>query len=216
MRIILLGPPGAGKGTQAEFIKKEFGIPHISSGDILRANVKEGTDLGKEAKGYMEAGELVPDSLIFGMIEERFGMADCQKGFLLDGFPRNESQAVTLDEMLTKMGTKIDLVVLLEVEPELLIARAVGRRVCQNCGAGYHIENMPSKVEGICDKCENELFHRPDDTEETVKNRIEVYQKNTKPLIDFYKNQKKIRAVDSSKPLPEVAAMISKILNDLH
>ncbi|MDO4799955.1 MAG: adenylate kinase [Bacillota bacterium] len=212
MRLILLGPPGAGKGTQAEFITATYSIPHISTGDILRQNVKEGTELGKQAKTYMDRGDLVPDALIFDMVEDRFAQPDTVNGFLLDGFPRNETQAQTLDTMLQRKGQAIDAVILIQAEKQLLIERAVGRRVCRNCGATYHLVNRPSAKGTHCEKCDTELYHRPDDVEETIKNRIEVYESQTQPLIEYYTRQGKIVSVDGTKPVAEVSNAIRQAL----
>lgn len=212
MRLILLGPPGAGKGTQAEFITAAYSIPHISTGDILRQNVKEGTELGKQAKTYMDRGDLVPDALIFDMVEDRFAQPDTVNGFLLDGFPRNETQAQTLDTMLQRKGQSIDAVILIQADKQLLIERAVGRRVCRNCGATYHLVNRPSAKGTHCEKCDTELYHRPDDVEETIKNRIEVYESQTQPLIEYYTRQGKIVSVDGTKPVAEVSNAIRQAL----
>lgn len=212
MKLILLGPPGAGKGTQAQRIKEKYQIPHISTGDILRANVKEGTDLGLKAKGYMEKGELVPDTLIFEMVEERFAKDDCKNGFLLDGFPRNVAQAEKLDEMLGDKG--IDKVVCISVDPQTLIERAVTRLVCKGCGASYNIKSKPPVKEGVCDVCGGEVYQRADDNEETVKNRITVYENETVPLIEYYKNQEKLAEIDGTLALDTVTAEIFKALGE--
>ncbi|SHJ66717.1 Adenylate kinase [Dethiosulfatibacter aminovorans DSM 17477] len=186
MRLILLGPPGAGKGTQAEGISKEFNIPHISTGDIFRKNIKEGTDLGKKAQEYMNKGLLVPDELVVDLVKDRITQDDCENGFLLDGFPRTIPQAEALDTELDKLGMKLDKVVNIEVDKEILVERAVGRRVCKQCGAAFHVKFNPPEAEGICTKCGGELQQRKDDTEETVTTRIEVYLEQTEPLIDYY------------------------------
>ncbi len=215
MKIIILGPPGAGKGTQAAYIVEKYGVPHISTGDILRGNIKGGTALGKEAKSYMEKGDLVPDSLVNDMVKARLHEDDAKKGFLLDGFPRNKEQAVFLEGVLTEMGSGIDAVLCLDVDFEALTARATGRRVC-SCGASYHVVTNPSKDGSHCDKCGEELVQRPDDTEETVRNRIDVYQKSTSVLIDYYKESGKIVTVDGNKTPEEVKAAIFERLDDLH
>ena len=186
MKLIIMGPPGAGKGTQAALIKAEYQIPHISTGDMFREAIKNETPLGMEAKSYMDKGQLVPDSVTIGLVKERLAKADCQEGFLLDGFPRTIPQAEALNEILEQLNIKLDAVVNIEVDNSVLIDRIVGRRVCPNCKAGYHVTNLKPKVEGICDLCGTELVQRKDDTEETVKNRLDVYAKQTEPLLEFY------------------------------
>jgi adenylate kinase len=204
MRTILLGPPGAGKGTQAETIVKEFSIPHISTGDIFRSNIKEGTSLGKKAKEYMDQGLLVPDELTVELVKDRLLNDDCKNGFLLDGFPRTIAQADALEGALKSMNQHLDYVVNIEVDSNLLITRAVGRRVCKDCGQTYHMTfNKPSK-EGICDKCGGELLQRKDDTEETVSKRISVYQEQTAPLIEYYSNKGILVNINGEKPIAEV------------
>jgi adenylate kinase len=208
MRTILLGPPGAGKGTQADTIVSEFSIPHISTGDIFRQNIKEGTVLGKKAKEYMDQGLLVPDELTVDLVKDRLLKDDCKNGFLLDGFPRTIVQADALEDVLKSMNQKLDYVINIEVSPNLLIERAVGRRVCKDCGQTFHmIFNKPAK-EGICDKCGGELLQRKDDTEETVKNRISVYLEQTEPLIDYYTKKGIIVNVDGEKQISEVGKEI--------
>lgn len=214
MRAILLGPPGAGKGTQAETIVNEFSIPHISTGDIFRKNIKEGTVLGKKAKEYMDQGLLVPDELTVELVKDRLQQDDCENGFLLDGFPRTIFQADALEEALASMNQKLDYVVNIIVKKELLVDRAVGRRVCKDCGQTYHTTfNKPSK-EGICDNCGGELLQRKDDTEETVTTRINVYQEQTEPLINYYTNKGIIINIDGEKPISEVGKdIVAKMRN---
>lgn len=212
MRTILLGPPGAGKGTQAETIVREFNVPHISTGDIFRYNIKEGTALGKKAKEYMDQGLLVPDELTIELVKDRLLKDDCENGFLLDGFPRTIAQADALEDALKSMNQKLDCVVNIEVSKELLVERAVGRRVCKDCGQTYHMTfNAPSK-EGICDRCGGELLQRKDDTEETVSKRISVYQDQTQPLIEYYSKKGIIVNIDGEKPIDEVGrSIVSKL-----
>jgi adenylate kinase len=212
MNLVLLGPPGAGKGTQAAKIIEKYGIPHISTGDILRSNIKEGTLFGKKAKEYMDKGELVPDSLVIEIAKERLDRDDCREGFLLDGFPRTVTQAKALDDHLAVKDKKIDHVLDIKVEKEELISRLTGRRVCRNCGATYHAVNIPPKEEGICDICGGELYQRADDNRETVENRIEVYKTQTAPLIDYYEKQGNIKHFDGSIGLENLFAQISEIL----
>lgn len=214
MNLILLGPPGAGKGTQAAKIIEKYNIPHISTGDIFRKNIKEGTRLGKKAQEYMNKGELVPDSLVIEIATDRLTEDDCKNGFLLDGFPRTVEQAVALDAFLGQHGKKIDHVLDIDVPKEELMTRLIGRRVCKNCGATYHVTNMPPKAEGICDKCEGELMQRADDTESTVENRIEVYNKQTKPLLDYYDRLGNIAHLNGTIGLEELFAEIVSILGE--
>lgn len=204
MRLILLGPPGAGKGTQAVSIVDKYKVPHISTGDIFRYNIKEGTDLGKKAKDYMDKGLLVPDELVLEIVEDRLKMDDCKGGFLLDGFPRTVMQAVALDEVLKNMDVSLDKVINIEADKDILVERAVGRRICKECGATFHIKNNPSKRGDICDKCGGDLYQRADDNEKTVATRIEVYLKDTTPLIDYYGRQNKLVTVDGIKAIDKV------------
>lgn len=204
MRLILLGPPGAGKGTQAANIVEKYNVPHISTGDIFRKNIKEGTALGVEAKAFMDRGELVPDSLVIAIVADRLREEDCQAGFLLDGFPRTVAQAEALDDVLTNMNCSLNHVVNIQVDPKLLVERAVGRRICRDCGATYHISFNPSKVEGVCDKCSGELYQRSDDNEETVTNRVRVYVEETSPLVNYYSNKGIIVNLDGEKTIEAV------------
>ena len=214
LRAILLGPPGAGKGTQAVRIVEKYGIPHISTGDIFRENIKKGTELGKRAQEYMNKGELVPDDLVVEIATARLLEEVCKDGFLLDGFPRTVYQAEKLDEFLAAHGAKIDKVLDIAVEKEELIARLTGRRVCKTCGASYHVVNIPPKKEGVCDICGGELIQRSDDNAETVANRIEVYEAQTKPLIDYYEKAGNIAHIDGSTGLDNVFADIVKALGE--
>ncbi len=212
MILILLGAPGVGKGTQGALISKEYNIPQISTGDILRNEVKNETELGKKAKVYMDKGELVPDDIIIGMMENRIKQDDCKNGFILDGFPRTVAQAEAFDEMLKKNGLELHRVLLIDVPEEEIIERLTGRRVCPNCGAVYHIKNNPPKKEGICDKCGSELVQRDDDKEEVVRNRLEVYKKNTMPLIDYYTKTSKLVKIDGTGEIGEIFERIKKVL----
>jgi adenylate kinase len=204
MRIILLGPPGAGKGTQAEQIVREFKIPHISTGDMFRKNIKENTDLGLRAKAFMDKGELVPDSLVVEIVQDRLNQEDCKIGFLLDGFPRTEFQAEELDRVMSDLGVELNAVVNIKVNPNLLVARAVGRRICRNCGATYHIINNPTRDEGICDKCGGEIYQRNDDVEATVENRINIYMNETAPLISYYTSKGKLINIEGEQSITAV------------
>ncbi|MDU5099016.1 MULTISPECIES: adenylate kinase [Peptoniphilus] len=204
MKLVILGPPGAGKGTQAEYIVERYNIPHISTGDIFRENIKNNTELGKEAKSYMDKGLLVPDDLVIALVEDRLNKADAKEGFLLDGFPRTVAQAVSLDSILDKNNDKLTKVINISVDPEILIERAVGRRVCKTCGMTYHVKFNPPKEEGICDKDGTKLIQRDDDTEETVKTRISVYFDQTAPLIDYYRAQNLLVDIDGAKDIDKV------------
>ena len=206
LRTILLGPPGAGKGTQAAKIVEKYGVPHISTGDIFRENSKKGTELGKKAQEYMNRGELVPDDLVIEIATTRLLEDDCRNGFLLDGFPRTVYQAEKLDEFLAARGSKIDKVLDIAVEKEELITRLTGRRVCKSCGASFHVVNIPPKQEGVCDYCGGELIQRADDNLETVTNRIDVYEAQTMPLIDYYEKAGNLVHIDGSTGLENVFA----------
>ncbi|MBC7356977.1 MAG: adenylate kinase [Desulfacinum sp.] len=212
MNIILLGPPGAGKGTQAKRLIDAYGIPQISTGDMLRAALKEGTPLGLEAKKYMDKGALVPDEVVVGLVKERIQQDDCKNGYMLDGFPRNVSQAETLDKMLSELGQSIDHVVCIDVPDEELVKRLTGRRTCRDCGAGFHVMFDPPKKDGVCDKCGGELYQRDDDNEATVKSRLKVYGDQTKPLIDYYEKQGKLRKIDGVGSIDEIFARIKAVL----
>lgn len=214
LRTVLLGPPGAGKGTQAVRIVERYNIPHISTGDIFRDNIKRGTELGKKAQEYMNKGELVPDDLVIEIATTRLLEDDCKNGFLLDGFPRTVYQAEKLDEFLAEHDMKLDKVIDIEVEKEELITRLTDRRVCKKCGASYHVVNIPPKKEGICDICGEELFQRADDKIETVENRIEVYNEQTMPLVDYYTKAGNIATIDGALGLENVFAEIVKALGE--
>ena len=212
MKIIMLGAPGAGKGTQAKMIADKYGVPHISTGDIFRANIKNGTELGMEAKKYMDQGLLVPDELTVRILLDRVAQDDCKNGYVLDGFPRTIPQAEVLDSELTKLGDHIDYAINVDGPDENIVKRMSGRRACLTCGATYHIEHVPPKKEGICDVCGSELVLRDDDKPETVKNRLNVYHEQTQPLIDFYTEKGVLKTVDGTVPMEEVFAAITAIL----
>jgi adenylate kinase len=215
MNLILMGLPGAGKGTQAEKIVAKYNIPHISTGDMFRAAIKEGTELGLQAKSFMDKGELVPDEVTIGIVRERLSKDDCEKGFLLDGFPRTVAQASALEGIMEDLGKKIDYVININVDSELLLKRLTGRRICKNCGATYHLIFNPPQVEGVCDKCGGELYQRSDDNEETVANRLEVNIKQTKPLLDFYGELGYVRNIDGEQEINKVFADIDALIGDL-
>ena len=204
LRAVLLGPPGAGKGTQAAKVIEKYNVPHISTGDIFRANINEGTELGKKAKGYIDEGKLVPDELVVNLVTDRLQKADCKEGFLLDGFPRTIFQAEQLDKFLSENGQKLDIVLNFKVRKDVLVERIAGRRVCKSCGASFHVVNVPPKKEGICDACGGELFQRKDDNRETVENRINVYESETAPLIGYYEKQNVLVDFDGEKTHDEV------------
>ena len=212
MHILLMGPPGAGKGTQAANLVKELGVPHISTGDMFRAAVKEGTELGKQAKACMDQGKLVPDEVTIGIVRERISKEDCRKGFLLDGFPRTVEQADALSGILKDLGLDLRYVLNIDVPAEDLIDRAVGRRICKGCGATYHVKFNPPKSEGKCDECGGELFQRADDTKETMENRLSVYTSSTKPLIEYYRKAGIYREVDGRQPIDKVTQDLVRII----
>lgn len=212
MKIIMLGAPGAGKGTQAKKIAAKYGIPHISTGDIFRANIKNGTELGKKAKTYMDQGLLVPDELVVDLVVDRVNQDDCENGYVLDGFPRTIPQAEALTEALEKMGQKVDFAIDVNVPDENIVKRMGGRRACVTCGATYHMVYAPTKKEGICDTCGGELILRDDDKPETVQKRLNVYHDQTQPLIDYYTSQGILRTVDGTVDIDDVFRAITKFL----
>ncbi len=204
MHILLMGPPGAGKGTQAANLVKEFGISHISTGDMFRAAIKEGTELGMKAKACMDSGKLVPDEITIGLVRERLAKDDCKKGFILDGFPRTVAQADALDGILKELGLSLARVLNISVPAEDLVERAVGRRICKKCGATFHVKFNPTKVDGVCDACGGELYQRADDSAETMRNRLSVYEAETKPLIEYYEKAGVYTAVDGRQAIDKV------------
>jgi adenylate kinase len=212
MRLILLGPPGAGKGTQAKMLKEKFLIPQISTGDILRQAVKDNTELGIQAKSFMDVGQLVPDDVVIGLIRERIKQADCETGFILDGFPRTIVQAEKLSERLTEMGLEIDKVVDLEVNAEEVINRLTGRSTCPDCGGMFHEESRPPKVQGVCDGCGGTLAQRQDDNEETIMKRLDVYQESTAPLKQFYKKQGNLKTVTARGSVKEIFSRVLEMV----
>jgi adenylate kinase len=213
VRLVLVGPPGAGKGTQAEFIAEYFTIPKISTGDIFRANVSGGSDLGKLAKKYMDAGDLVPDEVTIAMVRERLAEDDAKAGFLLDGFPRTIGQALELDTILYELGTALDIVLDLEVDNDEVVRRLSGRRLCKRCGHVWHVEFDPPKVAGICDKCGGELYHRDDDYPDTVRHRLDVYTLQTRPLNEFYDGREQLVGMDAHGPVEDVTERAIALLS---
>ena len=212
MKIIMLGAPGAGKGTHAKKITEKFGIPAISTGDIFRENIKNGTELGKKAKEYMDAGNLVPDELVCDLVVDRLKQDDCKNGYILDGFPRTIPQAEALTAALAKDDDAIDYALEIFLEDQAIIDRMSGRRVCKSCGATYHVVNIPPKTEGVCDECDGELIVRDDDAPETVKKRLDVYHEQTAPLIEYYKKQGILHEIDGTLGIDGVAAKVAEIL----
>jgi adenylate kinase len=212
-KMVLLGPPGAGKGTASELLLKDVQLAHVSTGDIFRANIKNETELGMKAKAYMDKGLLVPDELVVDLLVDRIKQADCVKGYLLDGFPRTIPQAEALDRALNNRGDKVEYAINIDVPDEFIVTRMGGRRACVACGATYHVEFSPTKVEGICDKCQGGLIVRDDDKPETVKRRLEIYHEQTQPLIDYYAAQGALYTVDGTKDIAEVTAQIEAVLS---
>ena len=212
MKIVFMGPPGAGKGTQAEKIIEKYQIPHISTGDMFRKAIKDQTELGMEAKRYMDQGELVPDHVTIGIVKDRLSESDCKQGFLLDGFPRTVDQAKALDEILTSLDSKIDYVINIDVDLDILKERLTGRRICRSCGATYHMVFNPPAVAGVCDKCGGELYQRKDDNEETVGNRLDVYVSQTKPLLDYYSLAGNLVNINGQQSIDLVFAEIQDVL----
>jgi adenylate kinase len=214
-RVVLLGPPGAGKGTQAKLLQDEFGAVQISTGDILRKAVAEQTPLGKEAAGYINRGALVPDDVIVNLVAERLKEKDCERGFILDGFPRTIPQAERLDEILKRMGLSLNCVLSVQVPREVIIERLAGRRTCKSCGALCHVVFDPPRKSGICDRCGGELFQRDDDREETIANRLNVYEAQTAPLVDYYRKQGLLRDIDGVGEIAEIRARVTQALGGL-
>ncbi|WP_374720871.1 adenylate kinase [Peribacillus tepidiphilus] len=216
MNLVLMGLPGAGKGTQAEKIVEKYHIPHISTGDMFRAAIKDGTELGLKAKSFMDKGELVPDEVTIGIVRERLSKPDCQKGFLLDGFPRTVAQAEALENMLSELERPIDYVINVDVNKDILLERLTGRRICTECGATYHLVFNPPSKEGVCDRCGGELYQRADDNEETVQNRLEVNLKQTQPLLSFYEDKGYLRNINGQQDIDKVFADIEELLGGLN
>jgi adenylate kinase len=215
MNLVLLGPPGAGKGTFANLIKEKFGLCHISTGDMLREEMKSGSDLGKDVKRYVESGALVPDGVIIKIIENKLAdKAAVSKGYLLDGFPRTTQQAQTLDEILANICQPIDYVLNMETELDVIIQRLNGRRICKDCGAIYHIVNMPSRKENVCDRCTGALYQRADDNEATIRTRMEVYIKSTKPIIEYYERQQKLYTFNANRPTADLLKQLIDLLHE--
>jgi adenylate kinase len=211
-----MGLPGAGKGTQAERIIEKYGIPHISTGDMFRAAIKEGTDLGLQAKSFMDKGNLVPDEVTIGIVRERLSKEDCNQGFLLDGFPRTVAQADALETILSDLNKQINFVINIDVDKDILMERLTGRRICKSCGSTYHLVFNPPAADDVCDRCGGELYQRADDNEETVQNRLEVNLKQTKPLLDFYETKGYLRNINGQQDIRNVFADLDKLLGSLH
>jgi adenylate kinase len=215
VNLVLMGLPGAGKGTQAEKIVEKYGIPHISTGDMFRAAMKEGTELGLKAKSFMDKGELVPDEVTIGIVRERLSKNDCQNGFLLDGFPRTVPQAEALEAILAGLKRNIDYVINIDVNKDILMERLTGRRICKDCGATYHLVFNPPTVDGVCDRCGGELYQRADDNAETVQNRLDVNVKQAQPLLDFYESKGYLRNINGLQEINTVFADIEQLLGGL-
>ena len=215
MNLVLMGLPGAGKGTQAEKIVEKYKIPHISTGDMFRAAIKDGTELGLQAKSFMDKGELVPDEVTIGIVRERLGKDDCKKGFLLDGFPRTVAQADALENILSDLKRPIDYVINVDVDKDILMERLTGRRICKECGATYHLVFNPPTKEGVCDRCGGELYQRADDNAETVQNRLDVNLKQTKPLLSFYEDKGTLRNINGQQDINVVFQDVEKLLGGL-
>jgi adenylate kinase len=215
MNLVLMGLPGAGKGTQAEKIVEKYNIPHISTGDMFRAAIKEGTELGLQAKSFMDKGELVPDEVTIGIVRERLSKDDCKQGFLLDGFPRTVAQAEALENILSELNRPIDYVINVEVDKDILMERLTGRRICKDCGATYHLVFNPPAKDGVCDRCGGELYQRADDNAETVQNRLDVNLKQTKPLLSFYEDKGTLRNINGQQDINIVFKDVDKLLGGL-
>ncbi|WML42600.1 adenylate kinase [Neobacillus sp. PS3-40] len=215
MNLVLMGLPGAGKGTQAEKIVAQYGVPHISTGDMFRAAMKDGTELGLKAKSFMDKGELVPDEVTIGIVGERLSKEDCEKGFLLDGFPRTVPQAEALEKILADLNKNIDYVINIDVKIDVLMERLTGRRICKDCGATYHLVFNPPSKEGICDRCGGELYQRADDNAETVQNRLDVNVKQAQPLLDFYQSKGYLRTINGLQEINKVFGEVEQLLGDL-
>lgn len=216
MRLVLLGAPGAGKGTQAKKLIEKYHVPQISTGDILRKAVADGTPLGKEAKSYMDKGELVPDSVVIGLVKERIAQDDCKIGYILDGFPRNTAQAETLDNVLSEMNAPLDVALSVDVDKDILMKRLTGRRTCKSCGQMFNVHFSAPQKEGICDKCGGALYQRDDDKEDTIRNRLDVYDSQTAPLIDYYAKQGILKSVEGVGSIDEIFGHIVSILDAVH